>query len=61
MLILSCFMKAVEICENKLAMEKEQIKIAFENGEHNIDAVGNLIDIKGAEQYYNQTYNQNES
>ena len=44
-----------------LEKEKEQMKIAFENGEHNIDAVGNLIDIKGAEQYYNQTYNQNES
>ena len=39
-----------------ISMEKEHIRMAFENGEHNIDPVGNLIEIEGAEQYYNETY-----
>lgn len=51
MLILSCFMKAVEICENKLVMEKEQIIEAYHEGEY---ISNNKIN---AEQYYNETYN----
>jgi hypothetical protein len=41
-----------------LEKEKEQIIDAFENGEYNIDSDGCHIDINGAEQYYNETYNQ---
>ena len=46
--------------EKAISMEKKHIRMAFENGEHNIDPVGNLIDSEGAEKYYNETY-QNKS
>ena len=59
MLILSCFMKAVEICENKLAMEKSNMigllqwmnKVASETP---MRLETDLDDI--VEQYYNETY-----
>ena len=38
------------------AMEKEQIIIAFEDGENNIDSDGFHLDIESAEHYYNETY-----
>jgi hypothetical protein len=43
--------------ENYLEMEKQQIIDAFENGEDNIDSDGCSIDRNGAEQYYNETFN----
>jgi hypothetical protein len=52
-LILSCFTKAMEICESKLEMEKEQIERAYNQG------VVNEVSIyytPEAEQYYKQTY-----
>jgi hypothetical protein len=42
-----------------LEKEKEQIIEAFEDGQLNVNEDGCLLDENGAEQYYNQTYNQN--
>ena len=52
-LILSCFKKAMEICEGRLAMEKEQIENAYLFGVmHPLE----MEATKQAEQYYNETY-----
>jgi len=42
-----------------LEKEKEQIIDAFEYGQMNVNEDGCLLDENGAEDYYNQTYNQN--
>ena len=39
--------------------EKEQIMEAFDYGQINVNEDGCLIEENGAEEYYNQTYNQN--
>ena len=54
-LILSCFKKAMEICEGRLAVEKEQIKNAVMYG---LDEDGHTGDWKMSvtENYYNKTY-----
>jgi disulfide oxidoreductase YuzD len=44
--------------EKAKEMEKKQIIDAFENGQDNIDSDGCHIDMNGAEQYYNETYEQ---
>jgi hypothetical protein len=41
-----------------LEKEKEQIIDAFEYGQMNVNEDGCLLDENGAEDYYNQTYNQ---
>jgi len=41
-----------------LEKEKEQIINAFEDGQLNVNEDGCLLNDNGAEQYYNQTYNQ---
>jgi hypothetical protein len=47
--------EVIDMCESQLNVEKEQIKRAFEFG---IADAYNFIE-DDAEQYYNQTYNQN--
>ncbi len=44
--------------EKLLEKEKEQIIDAFEYGQMNVNEDGCLLDENGAEDYYNQTYNQ---
>jgi len=51
--------EVIDMCENQLDVEKEQIIQAHIDGFDHI-----VVDFKKqeyAEQYYNQTYNQNES
>ena len=45
--------------EKYLEKEKEQIINAFEYGQINVNEDGCLTEENGAEEYYNQTYNQN--
>ena len=47
------------INEEGLLNEKEQIIEAFEYGQINVNEDGCLTEENGAEQYYNETYNQN--
>ena len=49
----------IRLVKNKLEKEREQIIEAFEDGQLNVNEDGCLLDENGAEQYYNQTYNQN--
>jgi len=51
-LMLACFAKALEICEERLPMEKEQIKDAYNVGFTD----GSNDDFYFSEQYYNETY-----
>jgi hypothetical protein len=44
--------------EMLLKMEKEHIIDAFEYGQINVNEDGCLTEENGAEEYYNQTYNQ---
>ena len=46
------------ILDHAIKLEKQQIIEAFENGQDNIDSDGCHIDMNGAEQYYNKTYEQ---
>jgi hypothetical protein len=48
-IIHGCFAKSLEICNDKLAMEKEQIINAW-------IATDNELQKMAAEQYYNKTY-----
>ena len=48
-----------DIFEELLEKEKEQIIDAFEYGQINVNEDGCLSEENGAEEYYNQTYNQN--
>ena len=59
-LILSCFKKAMEICEGRLAMEKEQISKAWDDGDYAyFYSKETGRDFENGEEYYNETYNQN--
>ncbi len=59
-LILSCFKKAMEICEGRLAMEKDQIQKGYFKGHcdgYNAGvSVYEQVEFQSAEQYYNETY-----
>ena len=49
----------INLLEKTLEKEKEQIIDAFEYGQINVNEDGCITEENGAEQYYNQTYNQN--
>jgi hypothetical protein len=49
----------IKCAEDLIEKEKEQIINAFEDGQLNVNEDGCLLNDNGAEQYYNQTYNQN--
>ena len=56
-LIFSCFKKAMEICESRLAMEKEQIMDAHIEGQRVFDDYQHTQWTNDkSEQYYNETY-----
>lgn len=50
LLILSCFNKAMEICESKLKMEREQMMNSW------LDGSGGEVESEYFDEYYEETY-----
>ena len=50
--------QVLEEADKALEKEKEQIMDAFNYGQINVNEDGCIIEENGAEQYYNETYNQ---